>query len=609
MTVLIADCETNGFLDKPDLKFWCFQLGEADGTDVEVYTDEPCWPLPPISWALDRIRAADKVVFHNGLGFDWPVMERFFPGVLPRDKVLDTLVMARLAFPEERDHSLKAWGKRTGTLKGEYSGNFQQFDQELLDYSRIDITSGRALYHAVKHVETWGHSSALEHAVAWRCKQVEVSGWAFDVKAAQELEMELRDEQEKLNKELQIIFPPLQRTLEFTPKANNKTRGYVKGEVFTKRWAEEFNPGSRAHVAERLQLLGWRPSRFGDDGIPSVDEKTLTPLPYPECKALLRSFRLGKMLGMLGDGKQGWLKLVKPDGRLHGRINPNGTVTGRMAHSQPNVAQADKKDARMCALFTARPGWVIVGADAEGCQLRVLAHYLSKWDNGELAEALVNGDKSKGTDAHTKNLKALHRAGLIVMPKGYTKEQVKEGREGAKTTTYALLFGGGDYRLGETVKQACRDAGLNVPKIPSKEAGILVRKALAQSMKGSDKLVDAIKAKVKQNGYLIGLDGRHIAVRSEHSALNALLMAGEAVIMKTALTAFGDWLDENYTLGEDYAVVGYIHDEAQMECRPELADLLGTKFTDCITQAGVTLGVRCGLAGSWSKGANWSASH
>ena len=610
MVTLIADCETSGFLNAPNLRLWCIQLGSAEGDDAEVYTDEPGWGLPTIAQALERIASADTIVFHNGLGFDMDAINRSHPGTVSRSKMIDTLVAARLAQPQERDHRLKAWGVRTNTAKGEYKGDFQKFDQELLDYARQDIVTGRALYHAVKHVLDWGNSYQVEHEAAWRCIQLERNGWQFDIELAQQLEVELRGEQEALAAELQSTFPPIERSLIFVPKVNNKTRGYVKGVEFVKRWMEPFNPASRAHVAERLQLLGWKPKTFGDDGIPTVDEKTLTGLPYPQVKPLLRSFRLGKQLGMLTDGKSGWLKLVKSDtGRIHHRVNPNGAVTARMSHSGPNLAQADKKDIRMRRCFKARPGWVMFGCDAEGAQLRMLGHYLARWDGGELSERLVNGDKKIGTDAHTVNLKALHRAGLMVLPTGYTPEMVKEGRDGSKAIVYALLFGAGDFKLGESVKAACRDAGIAPPRIPSKECGLLVRKALAQSMVGSDKLVDAIKAKVAQNGYLIGLDGRRLPIRSEHSALNTLLQAGEAVVMKQAIGDFGDWLDARYVPDVDYGLCGFIHDEIQGECRPELADELGQAFADCITQAGVKLGVRCALAGSPSKGPTWADTH
>ena len=163
--------------------------------------------------------------------------------------------------------------------------------------------------------------------------------------------------------------------------------------------------------------------------------------------------------------------------------------------------------------------------------------------------------------------------------------------------------------MGETVKGACRDASVPPPRIPSKECGLLVRKALAKSMVGSDKLVAAIRAKVKSAGYLVGLDGRHLLCRSEHSALNTLLQGAGAVVMKKALALFGEWLDAHWTAGTDYGLCGNIHDEVQMEVRPEVAEAFGQKFAECIKDAGVSLGVRCPLSGAFDVGDNWAGTH
>lgn len=621
MTTLIADCETDNLLPAMT-RLWMLQLGNADGDDAVIYCDLPVAqlddvhsrgilksPVRPLSEGVERIRSADRVVFHNGLGFDLLAINRFYPGLIDRNKLLDTLVMARLAQPAERQHTLKAWGQRLGVAKGDYKGDFQQVDDELLVYAEQDIVVGRALYHAVKHVEEWGESCALEHDVAWWIIQQERNGWCFDVKGAEALEVELRGELEAISAELQKTFPPIGRSSTFTPKINNGPRGYTKGEPFTKRWAESFNPASRAHVAERLQLLGWKPKDFGADGIATVDEKVLAVLPYPQVKPLLRSFRLIKQVGMLSDGKESWLKHVQPDGRIRGRVNPNGAVTGRMSHSKPNVAQADKKDKRMRANFKPRPGWKQVGCDAESLEACMLAHFLARWDGGALADRIVNGSKSAGTDTHTTNLRALHRAGLLVVPKGHTPELVARLRDGAKTTLYAQIYGAGPWKLGETVKGAARDAGLPPCRIPSKECGLLVRKALAQAMVGLDKLSDAIQAKAKSQGYLVGLDGRHLFVRSEHSALNTLLQGAGAIVMKKALQIFGDWLDASYIDGTHYGLNANVHDEVQMEVIPELAVLFGRQFASSITQAGVALGVRCPLAGAYEVGDSWAGTH
>lgn len=609
MTTLIADCETNGFLKECD-KFWLLQLGDAETDEVTIYSPETRYwhrersewlPLPdtvrPIEEGLQRLREADEVVFHNGIKFDFWAINKFYPNALARSQIVDTLVMARLADPEERDHRLEAWGHRTGVFKGTYKGDFSRLDDELLVYAPQDIVAGRALYDRVKQVREWGESCQLEHDVAWIINAQELNGFTLDVQRAEALAADLRGEIDELHRQLQEAFPPVERTETFIPKVNNSSRGYVKDQPFTKRKMETFNPGSRQQIAERLMALGWVPKSKTPSGEVMVDETILLGLKYPEAKLLAKTFKVTKMLGQLSDGKAGWLRLVTANGRVHGRVNPNGACTGRMTHSKPNMAQVDK-DHRMRSLWVSMFGLVLVGCDAEGLEARMLAHYLFRWDKGAFGNAVVNGDKKAGTDVHTLNLKALQPLGLA-------------SRDGAKTILYALMYGAGDYKLGESLKDDARAAGGNsmVPKVPSKELGLRVRQALAKSMLGSDKLTDATKARAKSPGYVRGIDGRHIKIRSEHSALNTLLQGGGAIVMKKALALFVEEFGQPAPYGNRYAFCANVHDEVQMECAPEDADELGKGFADAIRRAGEHFKMNCALAGAYAVGPNWAETH
>jgi DNA polymerase-1 len=579
-------------------RIWCIQIGNASTDEVTVYADQP--GFPPLSEAIARIQSADETVWHNGLGFDWWALEKFYPGAVDRSRILDTLVMARLSQPEERDHSLRAHGSRLGILKGIYQGDFQTFNDDLVTYARQDIEVGRALYNSVKHVRTWGVSCALEHEVAFALILQERNGFCFNEPAAITLEGELRGEQAALETELKAAFPPRWVPLRVNgkpvvqiPKVRNSKLGTSVGAPYTKVVLEVFNADSRQQVASRLQKLGWKPRSFTPDGHPIVDEKTLATLRAPEAAVLRRHFRLSKQLGQLSDGKGGWLKMIK-NGRIHGRVNPNGALTGRMTHSKPNVAQADKNE-RMRALWIPRPGWALVGCDAEGIEARMLAHYLSRWDKGALADMLLNGDKAKGTDVHSANATAVRKAGFVV------------NRDGAKVLLYALMYGAGDVKLGSIVIENLRDQKLPTSRLPPRETGALVRRALSSSMTGIAKLTEATAARVRAKQPLIGLDGRKLYARGANSSLNTLLQAAGAVAMKVALKLFMDIHEPTH--GTTWALCANIHDEVEMECEPEIADALGTSFADCIAQAGVELNVKCPLAGAYSVGSNWSECH
>jgi DNA polymerase I-like protein with 3'-5' exonuclease and polymerase domains len=370
-----------------------------------------------------------------------------------------------------------------------------------------------------------------------------------------------------------------------------------------------FNPGSRQQVADRLkEEYGWTPTAFTPGGEPMVSETVLEALDYPEAKPLCDYFVVQKTLGMIlsGDKDKGWLNLVEGE-HIHGRVNTGGAVTGRVTHSKPNVSQVpgvlvkkiDGKKTIITGLegrfgYECRSLWgpdkghLQVGWDASGLQLRCLAHYLAKYDNGAFAKVLLEGDP------HENNRVA---AGLHL-------------RDSAKTMIYALLFGGGDEKMGTIVVQDAMTAGMPRPKGNLRALGAALRKKFFNGMPAMKRLNDGIKAAVEQRGSLKGLDGRPLHVRSAHSALNLLLQAAEAVLMKRAnalqieaLTAQG------LVWGRDYAQVAMIHDELQFSVKPELAEIVGRTGPEALKKAGQELGFRCPLDGEYKIGANWAECH
>lgn len=593
MVTLIGDVETDNLRGKYT-KLHCIQLGDADGTDAVLYGDNEFCDAP-LRDGIERLLAADRYVFHNGIRFDYWALKDLCGTELPRERLVDTLVLARLSDPEQKSHSLAEWGKRLGCYKGDFDGPYDVFTKTFADYARQDIVVGRSLYHAVKHVLDWGESAQLEHDVAWAIDAQVQNGFGFDEDAAKELDAQLRGEKALVEADIQRVFPPRRMEHTFTPKASNKVYGYTKGVPFTKRWVEVFNPGSNQMVAARLQELGWKPTQYGKDGVPSLGEEILSTLPYPQVTPLIRHARLTKMLGMLSDGKVAWLKLVK-DGRIYGSVNPNGACTGRMSHSWPNVAQADK-DSRMRSLWIPREGWKLVGVDADGLEARMLAHYLTRYDGGSFRDALLHGDKAKATDVHSRNRDAIRRCGYNV------------DRDGAKTFLYAMMYGAWFPKLGQTIVDNLRAQNLPVPKVRLETIGRNGADALARSMKGIDDLTKDVKDAAKSRGYLIGLDGRHLNVRSQHSALNTLLQGAGAIVMKRALVIFMAQHGHNHDAGL-FGLCANVHDEVQMECAPAHAEIFGVAFADCIALAGEHFKLRCPtLGGKPQIGTNWSETH
>jgi DNA polymerase I-like protein with 3'-5' exonuclease and polymerase domains len=398
-----------------------------------------------------------------------------------------------------------------------------------------------------------------------------------------------------------------------------KKQGYVAGASFSRVKLVVFNPGSRDHIADRLmKLRGWKPTKQTDGGKPQVDESVLEGLPWPEAKALNEYLMIEKRIGQVGDGDQAWLVHardtgiygIKTDGviRIHGDVRSNGAVTGRMTHSRPNVAQTPTitapfgEDCRAC--YVASPGLVLAGVDADGLELRMLAHFMAIYDGGAYASAVVDGKKEDGSDAHSINQRA---AGMTT-------------RDGAKTFVYALIYGAGDYKLGliafQDFDEGQRERFLAKYKTyrqresAIKRLGTTRRAKLMANLPALEKLSDAVKAAVKARGYLKGLDGRLLHVRAEHSALNTLLQSAGALVMKKALClSDADLAETIRSSGGTAAFVANIHDEFQIETEKENAEFVGTIAAESIRAAGEYFKLRVPLKGNFAVGANWRDTH
>lgn len=583
---LVADCETNGFL--PEMtKVHMLQIGAADTDEVTVYADHPGYK--PLSEGLARLKAAKRIVFHNGTRFDIHAINKIYPGTLRPEQIWDSLVVARLLFPDHKEHNLKAWGERLKIKKLDYEGGFENFNEDMVTYGRQDIVVGRALYkHLLARAAGWDWDRAIwiENLFSYVISLQEQNGFTLNVPKAIALAAELRQEQQDIVRELREIFPPIVHE-----RYSEKTGKRLKDKV------EVFNPGSGEQIAERLVTkYGWKPKKYTEKGAIATDETVMASLPYPEAKVILRYLGIQKMLGQIEDGKNGWLKLVDTKtNRVHGAVNTLGAATGRCSHFKPNMAQVSKKDLRMREVWEPRAGWKEVGVDAEGLEFRMLAHYMAAKDNGKTIDTVLNGDKSKGTDIHSLNKKA---ADFYL-------------RDSAKTAIYAMIYGASDPKLGQTAFDDAREADKPRPKGNAKIQGARIRAALGKGTPGLDKLIETVSSTAKARGWLKAIDGRKIKINSPHSAFNYLLQGGGAIAMKVALVFFhfNRVPAKGWVHGVDFAYMANVHDEVQSEVRPEIAEEFGMELADCIREAGEWLGIRCPLAGAFDIGDNWKQTH
>ena len=609
MSTLIFDIETDGLLDSLSKIHSLVIIDAAKREEIISCTDnDPAGPS--IKQGLELLSGAKEIAGHNIVNFDIPAIKKLYPQWNPPSCVLDTLVSVRLYWPDTKDkdfirhrvnpkafpakligrHSLEAWGYRLDVLKGDFgkTTDWSEWSEEMQEYCEQDVRVTLRLYDAIcAAIARQGTEAiALEHSFAKIIADQERFGFTFDVEGAQRLYATLADKREELRRQLQEAFPPIDKGEMFTPKVNNKARDYVKGVPVWKEKIVEFNPASREHIAERLiERYGWKPEIFTNTGKPEVSEEILSTLPYPEVKALSEYLMLDKRIGQLAEGKQAWL-LQHVDGVMHGGVVTNGTVTGRCAHNRPNIAQVPAPGSpygtECRALFRPPDGYYQLGCDASGLELRCLAHYLARYDGGKYRDIILNGD------IHTENQKA---AGL-------------ETRAEAKRFAFGFLYGAGDVLLGSLVTPTATQE-------EQRKAGKKLRTKFLKNIPALKQLVDSVKDTAKKKGYLRGIDGRSLKVRSQHSALNLLLQSAGAIVMKKATVILWDSLTAHgYTQGRDIGQMAHIHDEFQLAVREGIApEIIGAIAVDAIRRAGEYFNFRCPLDGEYKTGRNWAETH
>jgi DNA polymerase-1 len=567
MRRLFLDTETNSTHDH----IWCCYTYNEDGY---VCHTEATTLIP-------LIENSDKVIGHNLIGFDAGVLKRCWGVKIPAKKAIDTLILSRLYNPNlEGGHSLAAWGERTGQKKTDYaeayvdktgllaSNRWDNPDLELLyEYCKDDVAALVATYEMVTKMlekEQFSEQSIkLEHDVAIIIQRQKEHGFKLDIKKAQGLLAMLQGKMVGIENTMQLVFPPYVET-----GRKNKRTGAPLKDIVT-----PFNPGSRQQIAERLEKLGVKFTKKTDKGAVIVDETVLVSIDLPEAKLLSEYLMLQKRVAQVGS----WLEEVRDTGRVHGSVITNGAVTGRMTHSSPNMAQVPNKgspygeDCR--ELWTVDEGNVLVGADASGLELRMLAHYMK---DDAYIKTVCEGSSKDGTDVHTQNQKA---AGLAT-------------RDEAKTFIYAFLYGAGSEKIGKIVGGNARDGQKLIESFLSNTPAL---KTLRNNV-----------SKYASKGFVPGLDGRKIWVRSEHSAVNSLLQGAGAIVMKQALVLLDEALRKKKIW---YGFCVNVHDEWQIETKEKDGELVGQLAVQSIQEAGELLGLRCPVSGEFNTGKTWRDTH
>ena len=429
----IVDAETNGLLHELDVVH-CIVLKNIDTGDVLSCADQPGYPS--IERALDYLSEATEIIGHNVINFDLRALNKVYPSLAldPNCDIYDTLNMSRLLWPELEPvdrakfshidskfigrHSLAAWGERLGVAKIKFKEESKKttenvwahWSQSMSVYCEGDVAVTHELYDYLQTQEADPRSVKLEHEFAKVMALQESFGFPFNEKAAFALVNTLKAERSELDEQLQEVFLPVVEN-----RVSAKTGKPLRSKVTV------FNPASRQQTAERLQAC-YPEIVFNstEKGNVKVDNDVLELLgeKYPEAKILARYQLLNKRIAQIADGKEAWLKHCQlyGDGRIHGSVVTNACISGRCSHKRPNMAQIPSVGhaygSECRSLFYAPEGWVLVGADASGLELRALGAMLAHFDGGDYARLVSNPDR----DVHFHNacLFGIHSADLPI---------------------------------------------------------------------------------------------------------------------------------------------------------------------------------------------------
>ena len=548
MKRICLDIETDGF---DPSHIWCVGTEDIDTGETRLFLESDRLKF------REFMRDVEEVLGFNVLQFDLPILDSLWGVRVPVDQVTDVLILCQLEQPgREGGNSLEAWGGRLRFPKMDMEKEdfYRGYTEDMGIYCMNDVRLTVKLYHHITSVMSGRFSKdsiRLEHQVKAITSRQEVNGFYLDEFKAMSLSADFSERLTDITEKMQEIFPPKEIQLK------------------TKVKYEPFNPGSRKQIAERLMERGWVPEKHTEKGNVVVDETTLASIDMDEAKVLAEYLMLQKRAAQV----KSWLEAINPKtGRVHGRVLTLQTITGRMAHASPNMAQVPAVYSPYGA--ECRGCWTVpsdkkalVGIDASSIELRMLCHYMKDED---YTTQVVSGD------IHTYNQQ------LAELPSS----------DQAKTFIYALLYGAGAAKIGSIIGKGAAE-------------GQQIMDRFFLNLSSFQDLKTKVN-KAAERGWIAGLDKRTLHIRTVHASLNTLLQGGSAILMKRALVIFDKLIKEQ---GLNAIFVANVHDEWQLEVDKDHGDMVGKLGVDAIKRAGDYYKLRCPLDGEYKVGTSWAETH
>ena len=615
---LIFDIEANGLYDTVDT-IWCICAKDLDTGEKYEWTVESSRS----DWDNFHVifNKATELVGHNIINYDLPTLKKIAFWIPNENtKITDTLVMSRLANPDRPKpprytgkggpHSLEAWGYRVGKGKPEHN-EWHVFSPDMLRRCREDVEINYLTYYSVaSELKDFSEESIeIEHQIAKIITEQEHYGIRFDVDNAKKFIKYLDQQIEKIDNE---ILPKLPKTL-------------LVGGPFQRVRFVSFDIGSTTKIKDYLLENGWQPDFWniskttGERSSPKLEGEfrgITGDIPRKVRERITWRHRRSQIEGWIRnvriiytDTISNTANMVDSDGNVNitdgssgGRrlyclpagANPCGAPTGRMYHSTVvNIPKANtnKKTkqliwtperqkvifgTQMRSLFIPRDGYVLVGHDAAGIELRMLAHYM---DDKDFINEILSGD------VHEYNR---FKAGLPT-------------RDAAKTFIYALIYGAGDAKIGAIIGGDAND-------------GRDIKREYFAAIPKLEKFISSVK-RAAGRGWLKGLDGRKLILRKDDSGRiqrnkgpNTLLQSGATIVMKkSCILLWSDIVKNNIHAHK----VLDMHDEGQSEVWNEEDNInrYCELAVDSIVKAGQHFNLNIPLDGEAKVGMNMAETH